>query len=182
MKSLKVSKLLRKSYKIRSTLDVLVNSKNLVLFDNSKYNEEKFNSYRKDLAKFGIFLKLLNKDDLLNSRFGLYAKGPTIIMFSDNEKKTFEFLGEYIKNQKKDMGDILLLKFVKFLGLEFYKKINEKFSFDLLKVVLNVFLLLSNSKILFGILVGMFKLHFLSLKFMFVRNFLLLNFFKSIKK
>jgi hypothetical protein len=30
--------------------------------------------------------------------------------------------------------------------------------------------------------VSMFKLYFLSLKFMFVRNFLLLNFFKSIKK
>lgn len=84
MLNIKNKILLKKSYEVRKILDILVNCNYIVFLHIDKIYGESFEKLKQDLLSKRVNVSLLNKDRIIISEFSFIAKGPTLIVYSEN--------------------------------------------------------------------------------------------------
>ena len=117
--------LLKKSYEVRKLLDILLNSNNIVFLHIDKFYGDSFEKFKQDLNIHNIKVSLINKDRLVLPNFSFVAKGPTLIVYSENF-----FYNNLITilEKNKISYEILLLKAQNYTSLEKLNILIKKYS------------------------------------------------------
>jgi hypothetical protein len=165
---LKNKLLLKKSFSVRKNFDIILNSRYLVILHIDKIYGELYENLKMEMFNVGAKVFLLNKDRVILSSFSSVAKGPTLMVYSNN---FFYFrLVEFIK-KSKNFFQILLIKNENFLSTYRFNLLNFKYSnFSLMKVSFFFFFLISFYKNLLFFIQFFFKFLFKKLLFVFKQN------------
>ena len=171
--------LLKKSYEVRKLLDILVNSNNIVFLHIDKFYGEAFEKFKQDLNFSKVNISLINKDRLVLPNFSFVAKGPTLIVYSENF-----FYNELISilEKNKISYEVLLLKSQNYTSLEKLNILIKKYSMTPQKVYnLFFFFLISFYKNLIFFLNYILKIYYKQLILLFYnRLFALFFLYKQI--
>jgi hypothetical protein len=170
--------LLKKSYEVRKLLDILVNSNNIVFLHIDKFYGEAFEKFKQDLNFSKVNISLINKDRLVLPNFSFVAKGPTLIVYSENF-----FYNELISilEKNKISYEVLLLKSQNYTSLEKLNILIKKYSMTPQKVYNFFFFLISFYKNLIFFLNYILKIYYKQLILLFYnRLFALFFLYKQI--
>jgi hypothetical protein len=181
---LKNKLLLKKSFSVRKNFDIILNSKHLVILHTDKFYGDLYEDLKIQMFKIGAGVFLLNKDRIILSSFSSIAKGPTLMVYSDNIFY-FELMGFFKKS--KNFFQILLIKNENFLSDHRFNLLNVRYdNFSLMRVSFFFFFLINYYKnflffiqfffnFLFKKLLDVFKQKFYKMLYLtiFIRNTLI---------
>lgn len=156
--------LLKKSYEVRKLLDILLNSNNLVFLHIDKFYGDAFEKFKQDLNSHNVNISLINKDRIILSKFSVVAKGPTLILYSEN------FFYNHLVNlleKNKISYEILLIKSKNYTSLEKLNILIKKYSMLPLNVYNFFFFLINYYKNLIFFLTYILKTYYKQLILLF---------------
>jgi hypothetical protein len=171
MINIKNKLLLKKSYEVRKLLDILLHSNNIIFLHLDKFYGESFNRIKQELHANNIKISLINKDRIVVSDLSFVAKGPTLIVYSENFFYT-DLIN--ILERNKISFEILLIKVNSYVSTKRVLSLINKYKMSSLVVNNFFFFLMNYYKNLMFFFVYFLKIYYKKLILIFYNRFSLL--------